>query len=169
MAEQAARIAGILKSHIFLLEDELEGYTTIQQLVQTGKRQGEHDQAPVFSLPPRKRNGEVCAFISFSSGTTGLPKAVMINHQNAIAQALQIEMLKPDDQPRKALGVLPLFHITGIVHSMILPVFINAEVIMLPAFGMGSMLSAVVEYQIPELLLVPPILIRLVRDPTVAR
>ena len=48
------------------------------------------------------------------------------------------------------------------------PILLNAEVIMLPSFTMPSMLSAVVEYQIEELLLVPPILIRLVRDPAVA-
>ena len=40
---------------------------------------------------------------------------------------------------------------------------------MLPSFTMPSMLSAVVEYQIEELLLVPPIIIRLVRDPEVAK
>lgn len=39
---------------------------------------------------------------------------------------------------------------------------------MLPSFSMESMLSTVVEYQISELLLVPPILIRLLRDPIVA-
>lgn len=38
---------------------------------------------------------------------------------------------------------------------------------MLPSFTMKSMLDTVVEYKIRELLLVPPILIRLVRDPIV--
>lgn len=38
---------------------------------------------------------------------------------------------------------------------------------MLPAFTMKDMLDTAVRYQIRELLLVPPILIRLVRDPIV--
>lgn len=38
---------------------------------------------------------------------------------------------------------------------------------MLPAFSMQSMLETVVKYQITEMLLVPPILIRLLRDPIV--
>lgn len=50
---------------------------------------------------------------------------------------------------------------------MHLPVFRNAEVFMLPAFSMQSMLDTVVKYQITEMLLVPPILIRLLRDPIV--
>lgn len=40
---------------------------------------------------------------------------------------------------------------------------------MLPSFSMESMLNTVVEYKITELLLVPPILIRLVRDPIVSK
>jgi 4-coumarate--CoA ligase len=40
---------------------------------------------------------------------------------------------------------------------------------MLPSFTMPSMLQAIVDYQITELLLVPPILIRLVRDPLVSK
>lgn len=90
----------------------------------------------------------------------------MIAHQNVIAQAMQVLQLTPEDS-NKALAVLPLFHITGIVHSMHLPVAKNAEVIMLPTFTMEGMLDIVVKYQMPEMLLVPPILIRLVRDPIV--
>jgi 4-coumarate--CoA ligase len=67
----------------------------------------------------------------------------------------------------RVLAVLPLFHITGLVHILHLPILFNAQVIMLPSFSMPSMLSAIVKYQIKELLLVPPLLIRLVRDPIV--
>lgn len=60
-----------------------------------------------------------------------------------------------------------LSHITGLVHALHLPVILNAEVYMLSSFSMESMLSTVEKYQIKELLLVPPILIRMVRDPIV--
>lgn len=90
----------------------------------------------------------------------------MIAHQNVIAQCLQIQQITPSDLKR-ILAVLPSFHITGLVHSLHLPALINAQVIMLPAFTMKDMLDTVVEYQLRELLLVPPILIRMVRDPIV--
>jgi len=90
----------------------------------------------------------------------------MIAHQNIIAQCLQIYPITPSDLTR-VLAVLPSFHITGLVHMLHLPLLLNAEVIMLPNFTMKSMLDAVVAYRLPELLLVPPILIRMVRDPIV--
>jgi acyl-CoA synthetase (AMP-forming)/AMP-acid ligase II len=91
---------------------------------------------------------------------------VMISHQNVIAQCLQVQQITPATH-RKVLAVLPSFHITGLVHVLHLPIILNAEVYMLPTFTMKSMLDTVVEYQIGELLLVPPILIRMVNDPIV--
>ena len=57
--------------------------------------------------------------------------------------------------------------VTGLVHALYLPIAINAEVYMLPTFTMKDLLDTVVKYQLKEMLLVPPILIRLVRDPLV--
>ncbi|PNS20606.1 4-coumarate--CoA ligase-like 7 [Sphaceloma murrayae] len=168
VATKAAANAGIPKQNLFLLEGALEGYTTIKDLIEIGKGYGELEQVMPFEIPKGKTNFDICGFLSFSSGTTGLPKAVMIAHQNAIAQCLQIQQITPTTH-KKVLAVLPLFHITGLVHALHLPLLLNAEVIMLPSFTMPSMLSTVVEYRISELLLVPPILIRLLRDPVVSK
>jgi 4-coumarate--CoA ligase len=77
VALAAAKEAGIPKEHIFLLEGELEGYTTMKQLLEIGKSYGKDGQTPVYRIPKGKNN-DVCGFLTFSSGTTGLPKAVCI-------------------------------------------------------------------------------------------
>jgi acyl-CoA synthetase (AMP-forming)/AMP-acid ligase II len=60
---------------------------------------------------------------------------------------------------------LPFYHITGIVHEIHLPIAINAHTYVLPSYTLDSLLETVCRYQIEELLIVPPILIRLVQDP----
>lgn len=80
-AEAAARV-GMNKERVFLLEGKMEGFTTLQELVELGAREGERGQTGEFKIPAGKDNGDLCGFLSFSSGTTGLPKAVSCAYHN---------------------------------------------------------------------------------------
>ena len=76
VATAAAKNVGIPKENLFLLEGEMDGYTTIKELVDIGRSFGDHGQVSPFRIPKDKCSFDVCGFLSFSSGTTGLPKAV---------------------------------------------------------------------------------------------
>src|SRR6185503_2713333 len=53
--------------------------------------------------------------LPYSSGTTGLPKGVMLTHYNLVANLCQMEGLSYFSQNDTLICVLPLFHIYGLV------------------------------------------------------
>ncbi|OAX82649.1 hypothetical protein ACJ72_02995 [Emergomyces africanus] len=163
VAVAAAKVAGVPQEHIFLLEGKAEGFTTFKDLQQMGKSYGEQGQIQPYTIPAGNTNKDICGFLNFSSGTTGLPKAVMLSHHNVIAQCLQMKAITPYG-PKTFLGALPLFHITGLIRFCNNPIHQNDEVILLPQFTMELTLKSIVEYKITELILVPPIVIRFIQD-----
>ncbi|KAJ3528541.1 hypothetical protein NM208_g10153 [Fusarium decemcellulare] len=165
VAMAAAKNVGIPPERVFLLEGELKGYTTMRELLQIGESYGKDGQAPVFQVP-RGDTNDICGFLNFSSGTTGLPKAVMLSHRNVIAQCIQLQAVAGPDKKRFLAG-LPLFHISGLVRFLHWPLASNDECVMLPKFTLPDFLKAIVKHGITDLTLVPSIVIRLVRDPMV--
>lgn len=72
-----------------------------------------------------KNPAEDLAFLVYSSGTTGLPKGVMLTHRNIVANTMMIKAaeagnLQPNGGPNgdgdKLLAFLPFFHIYGRLH-----------------------------------------------------
>ncbi|KAK7622060.1 hypothetical protein IWX50DRAFT_656191 [Phyllosticta citricarpa] len=158
VAVKAADAAGFGRDNVFLVEGKIDGFATLQELVEVGKNYGNDGQVEVFKIPPGKKNGDICGYLSFSSGHDIAP-----NHDRAGLPNVQIT--EPDH--KRVLGVLPSFHIMGLVHILHLPLIINAEVLFLPEFSLQSMLSTTAEYRISELLLMPPppIIMLLARNP----
>lgn len=104
--------------------------------------------------------------LPYSSGTLGLPKGVMLTHDNLSVNVLQSAVcgLKEDDV---ILGILPLFHIFGMNVMMNTGLSIGATLVLLPRFDLEEFLGAVQHYKATYVFLVPPILLALAKHPLV--
>jgi acyl-CoA synthetase (AMP-forming)/AMP-acid ligase II len=112
------------------------------------------------------------AFLCYSSGTSGLPKGVMISHRNVIANTLQISVydvpgrkhIGGDNYQDVALGLLPQSHIYGLIVICHASTYRGDKVVILPKFDMTQYLTAISHYKINTLYIVPPIIINMVKN-----
>ena len=107
--------------------------------------------------------------LPFSSGTTGLPKGVMLTHRNLVANICQIAPHEPISGDDVVLGILPFFHIYGMVVIMGLVLHAGGTIVTLPRFELGCFLDTLQDYRITRAHLVPPIILALAKHPSVTR
>jgi len=124
-------------------------------------------QPPEVAIDPR---ADLVA-LPYSSGTTGLPKGVMLTHYNLVAQLCEIEgvtdtLLVADTDT--VLAFLPFFHIYGIVAFMNLSLHLGATVVTMPRFDLEQYLQLIQQYHVTILHLVPPVALALAKHPLVS-
>jgi acyl-CoA synthetase (AMP-forming)/AMP-acid ligase II len=157
--EAAARAGGIEDFFVF---GDAAGARPFAELMQHG------DQPPTVAIDPRND----IVVLPYSSGTTGLPKGVMLTHYNLVANLCQAEGMRNFDgfgEPDVIMAVLPFFHIYGMVVILMLGVANGGTVVVMPRFDLQEFLELVQKYRATILPLVPPIVLGLVKHPLVAK
>ncbi len=107
------------------------------------------------------------AALPYSSGTTGLPKGVMLTHANLVANICQTLQAGPAQETQVGLAILPMFHIYGFSVSTLGSLARGATLVILPRFEPTSFLHAIQTYRVTRLNLVPPLVQFLAKSPLV--
>ncbi|CAN8275877.1 unnamed protein product [Cochlearia groenlandica] len=115
--------------------------------------------------------GDDAAALPFSSGTTGLPKGVVLTHKSLITSvAQQVDGDNPNFYLKLndvVLCVLPLFHIYSLNSVLLNSIRSGVTVLLMHKFEIGSLLDLIQRHKVTITALVPPLVIALAKNPAV--
>lgn len=126
------------------------------------------------SIPEITINPDDPVALPFSSGTTGLPKGVILTHKSLVSSvAQQVDGENPNLHLREkedvVLCVLPMFHIFSLNSVLLCSLRAGAGVLIMPKFEIGLMLELIERYRVTVAAVVPPLVLALAKSAMVEK
>ncbi len=163
VAELARSEAPELK-HLIVIEETADEIASFWSLI---------EHAPQIPVPVVIAPQADLAVLPYSSGTTGLPKGVMLSHFNLTSNIRQFlehgEEAKSFREEDVILVHLPLFHIYGMNVLMNGAIAIGATQVMMGRFDLELFLTLLSQHQVSVLCTVPPVGLVLTQAPNVSK
>ncbi|KAF2121141.1 4-coumarate-CoA ligase [Lophiotrema nucula] len=175
VGKKAARLAGLALDRVIVLNSEPKWKV---RTLDEGKSV-DVDNGPRLAwrrvTDPEELKRSLIVLL-YSSGTTGVPKGVMLSHYNLVAQlyipsvqarahvVAAIEAGEPAPSPFRTLAHLPIAHIAGVFGYLISPMFSGGAVYWMPKFSWTPFLQYFKKLQITGFYTVPSIFLRIAKS-----
>ncbi|XP_043723009.1 4-coumarate--CoA ligase 2-like [Telopea speciosissima] len=130
-------------------------------------------QSDENEMPSVEISSDDIVALPFSSGTTGLPKGVMLSHKGLVTSvAQQVDGENPNlylTTDDVLLCVLPLFHIYSLNTVLLCALRVGATILLMQKFEIVSLMELVQKYKVTFAPLVPPIVLSITKSSVAAK
>lgn len=136
-----------------------DGCPSLRTLVVDGRADclAYEDLVATEPAPPRSIDEHTLASISYTGGTTGRPKGVMLSHANLLSNARHNLLATGHAADHTWLHVCPMFHVAGTA-NIFACTWVGARQVVLPRFDARTVIAAIREQAITHMVLVPTML-----------
>ncbi|KAL9130366.1 MAG: hypothetical protein Q9217_001424 [Psora testacea] len=174
-ARRAAEKAGLSSSALFIFSDT--AHEPIDDIRDWSSILASPSDITAYRWPHfnGQESKQHTATINYSSGTTGLPKGVMITHHNLISNVAQgicskyAETPRSQCPPERWIAFLPLYHAYGQMNAIMMAPKLRIPVYVMQTFDFEIFLNVIQERKITNLQVAPPILVLLNKHPAVSK
>jgi fatty-acyl-CoA synthase len=122
-----------------------------------------------IELPEVTATRDDLAVLPYTSGTTGLPKGCMHTHGTIMHNAMASGLWSNGTAENKCLGVVPMFHITGMVSVMHSTLFLGATLVLMPRWDRDLAGRLISKWKITHWTNIPTMVIDLLGSPNLAQ
>jgi fatty-acyl-CoA synthase len=131
-------------------------------------RWGEALAAGLRPGPARAEPDDLCV-LPYTSGTTGLPKGCMHSHRTLMANVVGGGLWGQSGAESVALGVVPMFHITGLMYSVLVPVYNGATTVLMARWDRELAGRLISRHRVTHWTCIPTMVIDLFGSPNYKR
>ncbi len=155
--EVAKEVVGDTDVRLVLTTSELAFQTRDDERLFAGTTRQRHEGTTDFSAfiaehrgttpPPVDLGPDDVAFLTYTSGTTGVPKGAMNTHRNVVFTAQVYRDWVHAGRDGAIFGVAPLFHITGLIGHIAVSMLAPAPLVLAYRFEPQVVLDAFLEHR----------------------
>ncbi len=130
------------------------GFTPWSEALAAGLRPG-----------PHRAQADDLAVLPYTSGTTGLPKGCMHTHRTLMSNCVGGGLWSHAGAESVSLGVVPMFHITGMMYGLLGSVYLGCTVVLMPRWDRDLAGRLISRHRVTHWTCIPTMIIDLFASP----